>query len=150
MDAVLPMHSAVDQLYSNQLLTAATHHGVPTSNNVHAGSSLTSSSSTGTSSSGQISHSLQGSAMSLSSSLSLSSSPSPVASPHAHGASTSHPANHHGHIMPSSSSSTLSTANFADAHINKNSSKYSGSNTFVKLCSSKFSFFGQYQILVQF
>ena len=132
MDAVLPMHSAVDQLYSNQLLTAATHHGAPTSNHIHAGSSLTPSSSTGTSSSsGQISaHSLQGSAMSLSSSLSLSSSPSPVSSPHAHGAPISHPANHHSHIMPSSSSSTLSTANFADADINKNPSKYSGSNTF--------------------
>ena len=149
MDAVLPMHSAVDQLYSNQLLTAATHHGAPTSNHIHAGSSLTSSSSTGTSSSGQISaHSLQGSAMSLSSSLSLSSSPSPVSSPHAHGAPISHPANHHSHIMPSSSSSTLSTANFADAHINKNPSKYSGLNTlYAKVFLNKYGIWTTLQLI---
>ena len=126
MDAVLPMHSAVDQLYSNQLLTA---HGAgvggSAANHIHSGSSLTSSSATGTSSSGQIAaHSLQGSAMSLSSSLSLSSSPSPVSSPHAH---ASHPVNHPSHIMPTSASSTISSSNFADAHINK-SSKYSGEN----------------------
>ena len=126
MDAVLPMHSAVDQLYSNQLLTAASHPVAAPSNHAHAGSSLTASSSTGTSSSGQISHSLQGSAMSLSSSLSLSSSPSPVSSPHVHGA-PSHPSNHPSH-MSTSTPSTLSTANFTDAHINKNTSKYSGSN----------------------
>ena len=126
MDAVLPMHSAVDQLYSNQLLNVASHSAVPPppSNHAHPGSSLAVSSSTGTSSSNHISHSLQGSAMSLSSSLSLSSSPSPVSSPHIHGAPT-HPSNHPSH-MSTSTSSTLSTSNFAETHINKNASKYSG------------------------
>ena len=125
MDAVLPMHSAVDQLYSNQLLNAVSHPAVPPpSNHAHPGSSLAVSSSTGTSSSNHISHSLQGSAMSLSSSLSLSSSPSPVSSPHIHGAPT-HPSNHPSH-MSTSTSSTLSTSNFAETHINKNASKYSG------------------------
>ena len=125
MDAVLPMHSAVDQLYSNQLLSAANHPGAPLPNHAHGGSSLTSLSSTGTSSSGPISHSLQNSAMSLSSSLSLSSSPSPVSSPHIHGAS-SHPSNHPSH-MSTPTSSSLSSTNFADAHKYKDTSKYSGS-----------------------
>ena len=126
MDAVLPMHSAVDQLYSNQLLSATGHHVAPSSNHIHGGSSLTTLSSTGTSSSGPISHPLQGSAMSLSSSLSLSSSPSPVSSPHIHGA-PSHPSNHPSH-MSTPTSSSLSSSNFAEAHINKNASKYSGAN----------------------
>ena len=112
-------------LYSNQILNAASHPAVPPpSNHAHPGSSLAVSSSTGTSSSNHISHSLQGSAMSLSSSLSLSSSPSPVSSPHIHGAPT-HPSNHPSH-MSTSTSSTLSTSNFAETHINKNASKYSG------------------------
>ena len=125
MDAVLPMHSAtVDQLYSNQLLSAASHPGAPSSNHTHGGSSLTSSSSTGVSTSGPIAHHLPGSAMSLSSSLSLSSSPSPVSSPHIHGVS-SHSSNHPNH-MSASTASTLSATNFSDAHINKSPSKYSG------------------------
>ena len=124
MDAVLPMHSAVDQLYSNQLLTTASHPGAGLSNHSHTGSLLTASSAAGTSSSGHISNSLQGSAMSLSSSLSLSSSPSPVSSPHVHGA-PSHSANHPSH-MSTPTSSSLSTTNFSDTHINKNATKYAG------------------------
>ena len=128
MDAVLPMHSAtVDQLYSNQLLSAASHPGAPISNHAHGGSSLAPSSSAGVSSSGSLSHHLPGSAMSLSSSLSVSSSPSPVSSPHIHGLST-HSSNHSNH-MSASSVSSLSATNFSDAHINKNSSKYSGKHT---------------------
>ena len=124
MDAVLPMHSAVDQLYSNQLLSAAGHPVAPPSNHPHGSASLTAPSSTGTSSSGPISHPLQGSAMSLSSSLSLSSSPSPVSSPHIHGG-PSHTSIHPSH-MSTSTSSSLSGNNFSEAHLNKNTSKYSG------------------------